>query len=178
VSVLSSDYLRNFLTVNLVTQPARRRKPGEEAAHFKIDDDTGKMIIDAEPDSDAMPAKHQVNVSLDVAGSAYRESITAADGFTRGPHGRIKFNKDTKKRRRQNEDEDVDVEMADGEANAGKGKKERGKIEKKFGHEFRAKVRMVLRLFDCAFYSRMPCISYHRRPEVMSRKVALIRTRI
>jgi ribosomal RNA-processing protein 12 len=71
----------------------------------------------------------------DVAGAAYREALTSADGFTRGPGGRIKFNKDTKKRRRENAAENEDVEM--GEVESGK-KRSKARI----GHEFRAKVRM------------------------------------
>ena len=51
----------------------------------------------------------------DVAGTAYQEALTSVDGFTRGPGGRIKFNKDTKKRRRENAAEDDDVEMAETE---------------------------------------------------------------
>ncbi len=72
----------------------------------------------------------------DVAGVAYREALTSADGFTRGPGGRLKFNKDTKKRRRENAIEDADVEMD--EAGAGKPGKKRSEV--KIGHEFKAKV--------------------------------------
>ena len=75
--------------------------------------------------------------STDVAGTAYRESITSVDGFTRGPNGRVKFNKDTKKRRRENEDTTGDVEMADGEAI--KGRKSKRHSDQKLGHEFKAK---------------------------------------
>jgi ribosomal RNA-processing protein 12 len=73
----------------------------------------------------------------DVAGTAYREALTSVDGFTRGPGGRIKFNKDTKKRRRENAVEDEDVEMAEAETARTTGKK---RSEAKLGHEFRAKV--------------------------------------
>ncbi len=73
----------------------------------------------------------------DVAGTAYREALTSVDGFTRGPGGRIKFNKDTRKRRRENAIEDEDVEMAETEAARTTGKK---RIEVKLGQEFRAKV--------------------------------------
>jgi len=117
-------------------QSNRRRKPGQDAARFKTDDDTGKMMIDSDSGSEA-----EANVKragTDVAGSAYRESITSVDGFTRGPNGRIKFNKDTKKRRREN-DEAEDVEMADGEAGSGKNKKNKQRSEVKLGHEFKAK---------------------------------------
>ena len=79
----------------------------------------------------------------DVAGTAYREALTSADGFTRGPGGRIKFNKDTKKRRRENAVENEDVEM--GEVESGKPGKKRS--EGKIGHEFRAKVRTKMSNF-------------------------------
>ncbi len=111
----------------------KRRKPGQDAARFKTDDDTGKMVID-ESDDEAPGAGDE-----DVEGNAYRESLTSVDGFTRGPNGKVKFNKDTKKRRRENEDGDGDVEMADGEAQKA-GKKTKRKVEPKFGHEFKAKV--------------------------------------
>ncbi|KAJ7683246.1 armadillo-type protein [Mycena rosella] len=114
---------------------ARRRKPGQDAARFKTDDDTGKMIIDEEGDD-----ARQADAGVDVAGTAYRENITSVDGFTRGANGRVKFNKDTKKRRRDNEEADGDVEMGDGEAGPGKFKKAKRRIDTpKFGHEFKAK---------------------------------------
>ncbi|RDB25177.1 Ribosomal RNA-processing protein 12 [Hypsizygus marmoreus] len=111
----------------------RRRKPGQDAAHFKTDEDTGKMIIDGENSSD----NEDAGPSIDVAGTAYRESITSVDGFTRGPNGRVKFNKDTKKRRRE-VDEAEDVEMADREATV-QTKKTKRKAEPNLGHEFKAK---------------------------------------
>ncbi|KAF8829060.1 hypothetical protein HHX47_DHR3000971 [Lentinula edodes] len=109
----------------------RRRKPGQDAAHFKTDEDTGKMVIDQSDDEDAVP--HQA--SNDVSGTAYRESITSVDGFTRGPNGRVKFNKDTKKRRRDNEDLDMmDVDESDRNHN-----QQKRKTAPKLGHEFKAK---------------------------------------
>jgi ribosomal RNA-processing protein 12 len=74
----------------------------------------------------------------DVAGAAYRESIISVDGFTRGPNGRVKFNKNTKKRRRDDEDIE-DVEMADGDNNFGKGRKHKRRSTEKFGQAFKAK---------------------------------------
>ena len=88
------------------------------------------MVIDDKANEDEA-------MEEDVAGAAYKESLTSVDGFTRGPNGRVKFNKDTKKRRRENEDEDV--EMADGEATSA-AKKAKRKADPKFGHEFKAKV--------------------------------------
>lgn len=92
------------------------------------------MIID-DSDSDDEAA----NAATDVAGTAYRENLTSVDGFTRGANGKIKFNKDTKKRRRE-EDAAMDVEMADVEPAATKAKKAKKKDEPKFGHEFKSKV--------------------------------------
>jgi hypothetical protein len=66
----------------------------------------------------------------------YKESLTSVHGFTRGPSGKIKFHKDTKKRRRE-EMEEGDVEMVD-EGEVSKSSKKRNKV--KVGHEFKAKV--------------------------------------
>ncbi|PCH43449.1 NUC173-domain-containing protein [Wolfiporia cocos MD-104 SS10] len=109
-------------------QAVKRRKPGQDAAKFKTDEATGKLIIEEEDSDDAGDEAPEDNL--------YKESLTSVDGFTRGPNGRIKFNKDTKKRRRENE-EDEDVEMADGNQSApGKSKR---KPDVKLGHEFKAK---------------------------------------
>ncbi|KAG5638468.1 hypothetical protein H0H81_012533 [Sphagnurus paluster] len=110
-----------------------RRKPGQDAAHFKTDEDTGKMIID-----DEVGDNEDDGLSGDVAGTAYREAMTSVDGFTRGPNGRIKFHKDTKKRRREAEEAE-DIEMADGEPGSTATKKNKRKVEPKLGHEFKAK---------------------------------------
>lgn len=89
------------------------------------------MIIDGSDNEDD-------GMREDVAGTAYRENITSVDGFTRGPGGRIKFNKDTKKRRHENMELE-DIEMADADA-ASSGKKNKRRSEVKLGHEFKAKV--------------------------------------
>lgn len=76
----------------------------------------------------------------DVVGTAYRDSIRSVDGFGRGPGGRVKFNKDTKKRRREElEGEIEDVEMGDITVEAGRKGKRRS--PEKLGKEFRSKVR-------------------------------------
>ncbi|TFK23665.1 ribosomal RNA-processing protein 12 [Coprinopsis marcescibilis] len=113
----------------------RRRKPGQDASHFKTDDSTGKMVIDegGSDEDDSMA------VAQDVAGTAYKESLTSVDGFTRGPNGKVKFHKDTKKRRRQNDDEDVEMGDAEEPALQSKAKKPRSRTDPKFGHEFKAK---------------------------------------
>lgn len=98
------------------------------------------IIDDVELDHDE---HHEQAAQSDVAGTAYRESMTSVDGFTRGSNGRIKFNKDTKKRRREDEDVEGDIEMADAEAGA-KAKKAKRKQEVRLGHEFKAKVRLFM----------------------------------
>lgn len=119
------------------SKSTRRRQPGQDASHFKTDEDTGKMIIDADSDSEEAAVE---NAATDVAGTAYRESMVSVDGFIRGPNGKIKFHKDTKKRRRE-EEANQDVEMADAEEVAGsKPKKSKKKSEVSFGYEFKAKV--------------------------------------
>jgi len=109
---------------------ARRRRPGQEAAYFKTDEETGKMVID-ESDSEGKDENEEENL----AGNAYQESLTSVDG--RGRNGRIKFNKDTKKRRR-NEELEEDVEMEDGTAPKSKKNKQKADAPK-LGHTFKAK---------------------------------------
>jgi hypothetical protein len=121
------------------------------------------MVIE-ESDSDAVGVAEP-----DVAGTAYREALTSVDGFTRGSGGRVKFNKDTKKRRRENAVEDEDVEMAEMEPARTAGKK---KSEVKLGHEFKAKVWIELPSFPEKKMIIMVSHS-HRRPAGISRRVGL-----
>ena len=122
-----------ILTSSLDTA-GKKRKSGKDAAQFKTDEETGKMVIDEGADEEEEAAGDNVE------GAAYKESLTSVDGFTRGPNGRVKFNKDTKKRRRE-EAADEDVEMADPDAAPATNKKPRSKKqEKPVGHEFKAKV--------------------------------------
>jgi len=134
-----------------------RRKPGQEASRFKTDGTSGKMIIeDSDSSADENPANPRnpgksVHKGIDTsavakgdtdgAGTAYIESMISTDGFTRGPNGRVKFNKDTKKRRRAEaelEDSmDVDEPAAIGAKTATPPNKKLR--EKKLGHEFKAK---------------------------------------
>ncbi|KAI0088037.1 NUC173-domain-containing protein [Irpex rosettiformis] len=108
----------------------KRKKPGQDASRFKTDIETDKMVIGDNDEEEDM------NMEEDVEGTAYRETITSADGFTRGPNGRVKFNKDTKKRRRDAE-ADEDVEMGEAQATSAKNAKRRS--ESRFGQEFKAK---------------------------------------
>ena len=158
----------NSLRISLSTRPSffspidakgnQRLKNRRDHSHFKTDE-SGKMIFD---ESD--PESHGDAAEEDVAGTAYREALTSADGFTRGPGGRVKFNKDTKKRRRENAVEDEDVEMGEVEAAKPGMKRSEGKI----GHEFRAKVRKLSKLsWRCTHCC--PCDS-HRRPVGISKR--------
>jgi len=87
-----------------------------------------------------------MEVEEDVVGTAYRDSIRSIDGFSRGPNGRVKFNKDTKKRRREElEGETEDIEM--GDVTASTGRKSKKHSPEKIGKEFRSKVRA----HNCAY---------------------------
>lgn len=101
------------------------------------------MIIDGNSDSD-LEEEEDVEAAAGraLAGSAYQEAITSVDGFSRTPSGRVKFNKDTKKRRREEGAMDIDVD--DHEPASGKVKKTKKRVEFKFGHEFKAKVSTLL----------------------------------
>ncbi|KAI0320923.1 ribosomal RNA-processing protein 12 [Amylostereum chailletii] len=113
----------------------RKRKPGQDATHFKTGDD-GKMMIEDSSDEEVGVGADRENVE----GTAYLEQMTSVDGFTRGPGGRIKFNKDTKKRRREAaENEDRDVEMEDVGAQTGKERPVKRRSDVKLGKEFKAK---------------------------------------
>ena len=119
------------------TRFKKSRKPGQEAARFKTDGETGRMVID---DGDGAN-DGTMKVEEDVVGTAYRDSIRSVDGFSRGPSGRVKFNKDTKKRRREElEGEIEDIEM--GDATIDTGRKSKKHSPEKLGKEFRSKVRV------------------------------------
>lgn len=116
---------------------SRRRKPGQDATRFKTDEESGKMVID-DGDSDS---DNERTAATAIEGTAYREGLTSTDGFTRGADGRVKFNKDTKKRRRENTDLDEDVEMVDaGTEGKPAPRKQQKSKDPKLGHEFKAKV--------------------------------------
>lgn len=125
------------------------------------------MVIDDGSDEEAAAGADVV------AGDAYRESLTSVDGFTRGPNGKVKFNKDTKKRRRE-ADEAEDVEMADADAGQKAGKKSKKRTDPKFGHEFKAKVSYapLPSLWICRSLS-----AQYRKQEGTSKRTAWIRTR-
>ncbi|CAE6394994.1 unnamed protein product [Rhizoctonia solani] len=116
---------------------ARRRQPGHDAAKFKTDAPTGRMIIEESSD------EGEGAQADDVAGGAYREMLTSTDGQTRDASGKVRFAKDTKKRRAAEQEADNDIEMADG-TETGLAKESPKKKNKrnvvKVGAEFKAKV--------------------------------------
>lgn len=83
-------------------------------------------------------------------GDAYKESFTSVDGFTRGANGRVKFNKDTKKRRR--EEEEADVEMGEPKLEPSVKKSKKPDSDARLGNEFKAKVSIthIFQAFPCA----------------------------
>ncbi|KZT59521.1 NUC173-domain-containing protein [Calocera cornea HHB12733] len=116
----------------LTKTSAKRRQPGQDASAFKTDD-SGRLVIN---DDEEM---HDAAAGEDVAGNAYLETMTSADGFTRGRRGEVRFNKNTKKRRAA-EEEDGDIEMADADGPPKKKKPfEDRKRPAKLGQEFRSK---------------------------------------
>jgi hypothetical protein len=121
------------------------------------------MIID-----DADGSENEDVAMTDIGGAAYRESATSVDGFTRGPNGRIKFNKDTKKRRREIQ-EIEDETMADGDDGTTKSNKSERKANIRLGHEFKAKV---------GLFRTLPPIllsyNFNRKQGEMSKKEAWI----
>ena len=95
------------------------------------------MIIDGDNSDEEVPQKSKLTPEY-MDGNLYKESLTSVLGFTRGPNGKVKFHKDTKKRRREEMSED-DVEMADPAVEEGMSKLKK-RNESNVGHEFKAKV--------------------------------------
>lgn len=97
------------------------------------------MLVESDSDGEA-----EVDENARLAGEAYRENLTSVDGFTRDQRGRVKFHKDTKKRRREAEEgvENEDVEMADATVlqEGIRTKKTKRNKPIKLGQEFKAKV--------------------------------------
>ncbi|BEI80482.1 hypothetical protein CcaverHIS002_0110110 [Cutaneotrichosporon cavernicola] len=100
---------------------SRKRKPGQDAAHFKTDR-SGKLVIE------------------DVGageGTAYMAAMRSVDGATRDARGGLKFNKNTKRAREaEREDEAMmDLDELIGDKKPKKAKKRAVKL----GEEFRSK---------------------------------------
>ncbi|KAG9102762.1 hypothetical protein FRC07_010164 [Ceratobasidium sp. 392] len=132
------DLLHGFAArLTTSAQQAKRRQPGRDAAKFKTESSTGKFIVEESSDED-----EGEDGGEDIAGAAYQEMLTSTDGQTRDASGRVRFGKDTKKRRAaEREAEDGDAEMADGTAASKDGarKKKKKQVVVKVGAEFKAK---------------------------------------
>jgi ribosomal RNA-processing protein 12 len=129
----------------------KRRRPGQDAADFKTDKESGRMIIDEDGPEDA-PTTNDV-----LAGSAYQTAITSVDGMSRDARGRLKLNKANKRSRALEAENDVD--MLEGIMDDDKDRKKKAKrTSEKLGSEFRSKVSQVKRIFPfvCLFYQSNP----------------------
>jgi ribosomal RNA-processing protein 12 len=118
---------------------SRKRKPGQDAAHFKTDK-SGRMII-ADEDAGNDDQDHPMGSSADAAagaGNAYLTSMQGADGAVRTAGG-LKFNKNTKRSRdADREDADaMDLDELIGDKKDKKKKKAAAPI-KRLGDEFRS----------------------------------------
>ncbi|ODN76332.1 ribosomal RNA-processing protein 12 [Cryptococcus wingfieldii CBS 7118] len=111
---------------------SRRRKPGEDASKFQTDK-SGKLIIPADgPDDDERPS---ASASASADATAYLPNNTA-DGTHRDTRGNLKFNRNTKRAR---EEEKQMFEVFDEEDRIKAKVKERKKMRKTLGDEFKAK---------------------------------------
>lgn len=113
---------------------SRRRKPGQDASHFKTDK-SGKLVID-EPTSDQ--AGTGPSETERMAGDAFLANQTSTDGATRDARGALKFNKNTKRARETEREyeETFGAGIIDQDKEAPKKKKQVSKL----GEEFRSKV--------------------------------------
>jgi ribosomal RNA-processing protein 12 len=90
---------------------SRRRKPGQEAAKFALDAETGRMVINDNSDNEGPSASAALTMDEDLSGRAYQEQLTSTEGMTRGRGGRIIFNKDTKRGRAIEAEGDMGVSL-------------------------------------------------------------------
>jgi ribosomal RNA-processing protein 12 len=128
-------------------QASRKRKPGQDASHFKTDK-SGKLIID-EPSTNGAGT-----TSLSAAsggdggdrGDAYLANQMAVGGAVRDAKGNLKFNKNTKRGR------EVEKEYEDTYSGGVLDKEEIVKKKKrevtKLGEEFRSKVSFPFLFFS------------------------------
>ncbi|CAK9785021.1 putative ribosomal protein [Cutaneotrichosporon oleaginosum] len=110
---------------------ARKRQPGQDAAHFKTDR-SGKLVIEESGDEDdEMDGKRAAG-----EGNAYMTAMRGVDGATRDARGGLKFNKNTKRAREaEREEEAMDLDELIGDKKPKKAKKKAVKL----GEEFRSK---------------------------------------
>ena len=114
----------------------KRRQPGQDAADFKTDKESGRMIIDEDGSEAEGPTTNDI-----LAGSAYQTALTSVDGMSRDARGRLKLNKANKRGRAIEAENDVD--MLEGIMDDDKDRKKKAKrTPEKLGSEFRSKVSM------------------------------------
>ncbi|KAN0061991.1 pre-rRNA processing protein [Thecaphora frezii] len=130
----------------------RRRKPGQDAAKFALDEATGRLLIN-ESDDDSGPSAADMLAAADGgevdvvgAGRAYLDKDRGRDGFKMTRGGAVKFNKNNKRSREQDreleEEQIATEEAAEAAANGGAVNdktKKRKKEKERIGAEFRAK---------------------------------------
>lgn len=134
---VTSMFFLQFCANELDANPSAastRRKPGQEAAHFKTDKTTGRLIVEDSEDETSTPAD---------TGNAYLSALTSTDGATRDAKGGLKFNKNTKRGReaeREAEAMELDELVGDKDRIREKLKKKAKKEVVRLGEEFRSKV--------------------------------------
>ena len=125
---------------------SKRRKPGQDAAHFKTDK-TGKIVIHESDNEDDM----NVNVGNGV-GTAFVAAQSGADGASRDVKGNLRFNKNTKRVRAQEEAMGMDLDEVMGDKDKSTGgefrKKKKSSVVGRLGEEFKAKVGRPRRVID------------------------------
>ncbi|TYJ52160.1 hypothetical protein B9479_007232 [Cryptococcus floricola] len=127
---LLSRSIAGGVTTSNPAKESRRRKPGEDASKFQTDK-SGKLIIPADgPGDDERPS-----ASASADATAYLPNNTA-DGTHRDTRGNLKFNRNTKRAR---EEEKQMFEVFDEEDRIKAKVKERKKMRKTLGDEFKAK---------------------------------------
>lgn len=120
-----------------------KRKPGQDASHFKTDK-TGKIIIPNENSDD----EGDVPASRNVEGTAFMTAQRGTDGSFRDAKGNLKFNKNTKRNRADEDMMDLDEVMGEKKGDSDKKKKKRA-LEK-LGSEFKSKVGTSALIVSCA----------------------------
>lgn len=109
---------------------SRKRKPGQDAAHFKTDR-SGKLVIEESGDEDEPMQRGDAG-----EGTAYMAAMHGVDGATRDARGGLKFNKNTKRAREAEREEES---MMDLDELIGDRKPKKKKKAVKLGEEFRSK---------------------------------------
>lgn len=145
---------------------SKRRRPGQDAADFKTDKESGKMMIDEDGSDQEAPAGDVL------AGSAYQTAMTSVDGMSRDARGRLKLNKSNKRGRALEAANDVD--MLEGIMDDDKDRKKKAKrVPEKLGSEFRSKVSSTpLRAIEAAVTDRY---NYSERVEISNPPVRTCR---